>query len=1212
VAFVAQDTFSDSNGTLLQNHTSDSGHDWIKRDHTSIDDDFEIQGNECRWNASAAKFVDGYHLDLEPSGDEYEVEVRAKHSHNSGNNDRFQLNVRFDPDPAPRTYYRMEWRSNNNSFSISRNVAGTGATLASTTLTGFDVGTYYKLKFYTKIDENGDVVLEGYVDDGLILSVVDDSVDKLTWRGRVGFSAGSSGNDRTVTWDDFELRVLVVAQALVGTSSNAGSLATNIITYVLQSLFDTSSNSGVLATFVNKIQALAGAATNAGALAKKALKAIAGTSADTGELAADDLFSARWSLEHLEARLDYGFPAVYVEVNDSAIPSGAFPEGVFFERRILEVPRLEEVELDSRFGISGFQRTTLILDNSDSFFNAKDMQGMYIRMCFVDDAGTICRVFNGQVVDWTLSHRCTLNLEDVDAIAITQDLPRRTVNTLIEAEKAADANFENVVIANDLGNPMPVIFGRAVKVPLLYVKADGANREYDYVIGEGKGLNGNNFQDVFTVYRNDQALDEINGNAQSGSSASALKLESGDQRPDSWYKYWWVKITSGPGAGDIRHVAAYNSATNIITPNSNFSAALTTSSVYKLTEWRFYDGSQASPYNGFAFIRFKKRMGVSGSTDPIYADVNGFGDETNVVRAVQSLLSNPDWGLGLDVDTVSFDAAAGISAVSTMLCEGAITETAAAVDVLNELLGFRDMVLSKYVEIRISVDQAKTPAHNFGLGDETRWNNILIASPVVLHIHPNEKVKNLKVRYRKNFGEGDVYQYELERQSSLNGVDRTLNLPFVYDHSTADRWLDYKRKRFAAAVKRMSLEVGQDGRDAARGELVAVSVPSLGMNAQEWEVTGSGVTPAGANSLSLVPYSATPYTYVPVTSEGGTLPVDELFDIPPDYTQSIPDPVSGVSVTMSMGIVGFTAHPFALITWTPPEDNYGGAVVSVKLHSEATTLFRAVGTYTTSARIEGLIPGQLYDFLIESLNVTGEFKGIGVTVNNSGAGYIAGGDSTAPGTWTHNLDGEAKHGILSWWWDKHPASDVSHYEYEIYSATSGGSILPGGKGIVPHSGKSNTQPRVEYKRQSGNLTSSLVGALRVRAIDHSGNPNDETSGWTARFGLSTGAVVRDDIGNGAVDENKRVVVYSHTETGTMLPLAPGQGSRSFRTFAHGLSKIPLTTLNLTLTSYPAALVHSANVTQLDATNMGVVVNLFNAGTTSFPSGIDWTLIIKYW
>ncbi|HVY55624.1 MAG TPA: fibronectin type III domain-containing protein, partial [Thermodesulfobacteriota bacterium] len=224
------------------------------------------------------------------------------------------------------------------------------------------------------------------------------------------------------------------------------------------------------------------------------------------------------------------------------------------------------------------------------------------------------------------------------------------------------------------------------------------------------------------------------------------------------------------------------------------------------------------------------------------------------------------------------------------------------------------------------------------------------------------------------------------------------------------------------------------------------------------------------------------------------------------YTQSIPDPVTGVSVTMSMGIVGFTAHPFALITWTPPEDNYGGAVVSVKLHSDATTLFRAVGTYTTSARIEGLVPGQLYDFLIESLNVTGELKGLGVTVNNSGAGYIAGGDNTAPATPT-GLDGETKHGKLVWTWNKNSESDVSHYIIEIYSATSGGSLLK--RDIVPHENNASYTPGYEYQRQRGNLTSSLVGALRAAAVDHAGN----TSGFTSRFGLSTDAVTRLDAVN---------------------------------------------------------------------------------------------------
>ena len=955
----------------------------------------------------------------------------------------------------------------------------------------------------------------GYSDGTSTISTGDTSADRAQIESCHRDNAVESEDPDTFTtsgfpqWTAWTIAIsplTIVTQSVSGASTNSGTLSTVLAFF--QALSGTSSNSGALATFVNKIQALAGAAANAGALAKKALKTLTGTSTDAGALSTATVFSARWSLEHLEAQLDYGFPTVFVEVNDSAIPSGAFPEGVFFERRILEVPRVEEIELDSRFGISGFQRVALALDNSDGFFNAKDMQDMYLRMFFVNAEGTAYKEFKGQVTEWTLSHRVTLAVEDIDAIAIAGDFPIRTINELIEAEKIADAGFENVVIANDLGKPVPIIFGRAIKVPLLYVKADETDREYDYIAGEGLGLNGNPFQDVFTVYRNDQALDEINGDVAAATSTT-LTLESADQRPASWYKYWWVEITAGTGTGQIRHITAYDSTNNRITVNSAWSPTPNSGSDYKLTEWRFFDGSQASPYAGYAFIRFKKRMGVSGSTDSIYADVNGLDDETNPARAIQSLLSNSDWGLGLDVDTTSFDAAAAL--LTDLLCEGAIIDTTGAVDVFRELLGFRDMVLKKDDEIQITVDQAKTSSFNLGLGDETGWNNILTVSPEIIHIHPNEKVKNLKVRYRKNNKENDAYLHELERSSSANGVDTTVNLPFIYDHETADRWLDYKRKRYAAAVKRLALSIGQDGDEIERGDLSTVTIPTLGISAQDWEVAGASVVPAGENTVSLIPYSALPYTYVPITSEGGELPVDESFDIPPDYTQSLPDPVTGVAVTMSMGVVGFTASPFALLTWTPPEDNYGGAVVSVKLHADAITLFRAVGTYPASARIEGLIPGQLYDFLVESLNVTGEFKGLGVLVNNSGAGYVAGGDNTPPanpspsGSWIHNLNGSAKHGRLVWTWNKHPESDVSHYIIEIYSSTSGGSLLK--RDIVPHENNASFSPAYEYQRQTGNLTSSLIGALRVAAVDHSGN----TSSFTTRVGASTGDVERDDL-----------------------------------------------------------------------------------------------------
>ncbi|HML96688.1 MAG TPA: fibronectin type III domain-containing protein [Thermodesulfobacteriota bacterium] len=838
-------------------------------------------------------------------------------------------------------------------------------------------------------------------------------------------------------------------------------------------------------------------------------------------------YSFKWSIDFLEARSDHEYPTIYAEVNSSEMPSGAFPEGAFFERRLLEMPRLEEAELGERFGIMGFQRVTLSLDNSDGLISSLDLTDAYVRLFFVSETGDV-REWKGRVTEWTLSHRCTVSIEDMDAVALTEELPRRTLNDVVEVEKEADSGFDDVVVANDLGRPVPVIFGRSVKVPLLYIKADEAAREYDYIIGEGEGLGGGNFTDVFTIYREDQALDDIEGDAAPATSTT-LTLEAGDRRPDGWYRYWWVEITAGTGAGQIRHVTAYDSANNRVTVNASWSPTPNSGSDYRLREWRFYDGSQASPYEGLAFIRFKKRLGTSGSTDAIYADVNGLTAETNVVRAVESILSNPVWGLGLDIDSGSFDTAAALTDISDMLCEGAITDNTTITDILNGsgesqgLLSFRDMVLSKADAVKITVDGSKPPAHGFGLGDETGWNNILTGSPEITHQHSGERVKNLKVRYRKNNKESDLYLHEIERQSGAGGVDRALTLPFVHDHETADRWLDYRRKRLAAAVRRMAIETGQEGGSVRRGERVTVSVPTLGLEGSAWEVAAVSSTPAGSNSLTLVPYSAAPYTYVPVTDEGGELPSDESFDIAPDYTQTMPDPVTGVAVTMSMGIVGFTAHPFALITWTPPEDNYSGAVVSVKLHSDGVAAYRSAGTFPTSARIEGLVPGQVYDFLIESLNATGELKGLGVVADNSGSGYVAGGDSTAPAA-PAGLSGDSKFGRLIWTWNGNTETDVSHYEVEIYTSSSGGS--PVIKDVVTHLNDSSFTPRYEIEINTGSLTSTVTRWLRVRAKDHSGNPVSSSSGWTSRVSAGTGDILQNDIENDEITNKVEAVVSS--------------------------------------------------------------------------------------
>lgn len=273
---------------------------------------------------------------------------------------------------------------------------------------------------------------------------------------------------------------------------------------------------------------------------------------------------------------------------------------------------------------------------------------------------------------------------------------------------------------------------------------------------------------------------------------------------------------------------------------------------------------------------------------------------------------------------------------------------------------------------------------------------------------------------------------------------------------------------------------------------------------------GATLRVAGRNTASFVPYSALPYTYVPITDEGGTLPVEETFAIQPNYDTSMPDPVSNVSITMHREIVGFTAYSYATFTFVPPEDNYGGVVVRVKELADPDSLYRIVfsakGNLVNSGRTESFVPGRLYVFSFSALNEKGTKEGMGLLVNNSGAGYLGMGDSTAPATPT-GLVGSAKFGKLIWTWNKNPEADVAYYEAELNTSTAGGVL---GKEIIPHLNDADYKPRYELEIQTGNLTSLITRALRVRAIDHSGN----AGGWTSRIAASTGAVARGDAVDG--------------------------------------------------------------------------------------------------
>lgn len=130
----------------------------------------------------------------------------------------------------------------------------------------------------------------------------------------------------------------------------------------------------------------------------------------------------RWSTENIESSTSHGFPSVYVEIQSDSQPTGAFPTGLFFERRLLDIPSISEIDLSSRSGVSGFQRGSIRVDNTDGLLNGLELQDAFVRVFFVDDDGNVYREFNGKIVDWTLAHQTIINFEDLDVITFTEPI----------------------------------------------------------------------------------------------------------------------------------------------------------------------------------------------------------------------------------------------------------------------------------------------------------------------------------------------------------------------------------------------------------------------------------------------------------------------------------------------------------------------------------------------------------------------------------------------------------------------------------------------------------------------------------------------------------------------------------------------------------------------------------------------------------------------
>ncbi len=571
-------------------------------------------------------------------------------------------------------------------------------------------------------------------------------------------------------------------------------------------------------------------------------------------------------------------------------------------------------------------------------------------------------------------------------------------------------------IADNLGVYLPIIFGRAVKVPLIEIKRDDVNREYHYLIGHGIGRGGKNFSDVYNIYRETVSLKTHTGTIKVNQTSNRAEdlttspptyargfagLEDAEARPDNWYKYWFLEITAGTGKGQKRITHNYDGLRNRVEVDT-WDTIPDGTSKYELKEWRFYNGG-FEPYVNIAYIRFKKYI---SDGNQMYADVNGLVDEVNPARAIESILTNKYWGLGIDVsnlDIISFNDVAINHLLSKLKCEGILQERIPAIDVLREILSFQNMYITR-TPVQISstttpkfilhadqrVDRSGGYKTLLSLGNSDTPDNI-ISLPHITYPDLDDIPNKYIVKYRYNSATREFMQQITHNPLlHIHGFDEHVReTPFIYDNETADRYALYHHQKttYNAYVLQLDIETNIE---THRGYVHPVAIPELENHflsptivSYPFYTVGSSWVPNTKQGLwqvssvtfhgeykrvRLIPYNDSVLTYI----SNYPLAVDRFFGIEPTENETPPEPVTDLAVQFE-GVVtdGTSITVNARITWTPPESNYIGARVSYKKSDEEFYLPVAFGDTPVQAGfiVRGLSPNVLYDFQVNSVGL---------------------------------------------------------------------------------------------------------------------------------------------------------------------------------------------------------------------------------------------------
>ena len=497
----------------------------------------------------------------------------------------------------------------------------------------------------------------------------------------------------------------------------------------------------------------------------------------------------------------------------------------FYEGRLLpDIGAIEASLSDMYFGAKTISDFSFSCDNTDDYFfdlrDSYELRGTEVLVKRVD-------IDSDQVLEsyYFTTNQVVLDLEKAVWNVIREELdiwkmtiPRKRITTddFPDADESA------------LGAPINTWFGYCTEIPTYCIQEDTDNDYYDFLIGWGI------ISSVRRVSREEKGSKEELDSYDNGVTTSQASFKLIDSTA--------TFITNGIKAHMV--VINVNNNTNSLVVSVDSETQLTleddifiTDQIYKIMlEFLFYDGSQSSPFAGYAFIRFlTEQRDVNGNLDIItITDLWGIKInsifEKNPVKCFREWLVNTIWGLGLSVNESSFTAAASLC--TDLYCSGGFWEYKNASEwrdifllqcklaQLNKGSGGSEIYIPEYK----STDAATFDEHNMiEIVSDSKRQVTEYCKEVIVHY-----------QYRVDYGK---YSKEVSKSTDKNfGIIKEYYCPFLPILSDATIIASLIKNRFLYQDRQIVFTTGQDAASLKLHEIIKITNESLGLSDARYEI----------------------------------------------------------------------------------------------------------------------------------------------------------------------------------------------------------------------------------------------------------------------------------------------------------------------------------------------------------------------------------------